>query len=386
MRLFSFVGEASVNVLRSLRLVAIHNKQFFLKLRYDLGRELVVLISSLVLLGLFVYIFRDFLTEKLKVIPPEAQAGIAQSFALILLMLTGLAFASPIYKLWRDEPTLRSLAYRSGEEPGVIRNFLLIQTLSIFVLYFGAYWSLVGLRFGNWSLITACLLQGASILFAGGRFLFFGIRKPKEDAFKPLLDDRQNTRRRTMTSWRIKQITLRNRLARLCLALSLVISAASAVFLFSGTPFALSVLLSMASGLLVAAALSFQLEEDMRAIWFEKQIASSHEEYVAAYQSISLSLGLALAGFITVLCLPALLSLSLSDALKLGVIAAIFPAIFPAVMFQIAPERPILQIMTIALIGLFLGTAVFAHWASLIILPIAIVYAKQYQSNNFYRS
>jgi len=55
-------------------------------------------------------------------------------------------------------------------------------------------------------------------------------------------------------------------------------------------------------------------------------------------------------------------------------------------MFQIAAERPSLQIMTIALIGLFLGTAIFAHWGAIALLPIALTYAKQYQQNNFYRS
>ncbi len=142
----------------------------------------------------------------------------------------------------------------------------------------------------------------------------------------------------------------------------------------------------MGSGNLIAAAPSFQLQEDMRAIWFERQIACSHEEYVAVYQKICVRLALGF-GLSAVLIAFATRGLEAPvETLKLMAITALFPLLLPAVMFQIAAERPSLQIMTISLIGLFLGTAIFAHWAAIALLPIALTYAKQYQQNNFYRS
>lgn len=375
-----------MNFLRSLRLVRTHNKQFFLKLRYDLGRELVVLISSLVLLGLFAYIFRDFLNEKLKVIPAEQQAGIARAFALGLLMILGAVLAAPVHKLWKEEPGLRSFALRSGENPATVRLFLLLQTALLLILPYVFYWRFAGIPWGHWTFREALVLQTLSLIITGVRYFFFSEKKEKEDKCKPLLDDRPDTRAKAMRLWRIRQIFLRNRLAKLCLGLAVFLQIGSALLLGQGAPFALAVLLAMASGLLTAAAPSFQLEEDMRAIWFERQIACSHEEYVEAYQGISFQLALILG----LLALAAgFLGRGLEaplETLKLAAIAGLFPAMFPAVMFQIAPERSLLQIMTIALVGLFLGTAIFAHWASLVILPIAMIYAKQYQRNNFYRS
>lgn len=375
-----------MNVRRSLRLVGTHNKQFFLKLRYDLGRELVVLICSIVLLGLFAYIFRDFLNEKLKVIPAPKQASIAQMFAGLLLLVLGPWIASPIRRLWREESGLGQFALRSGETPSTVTLFLTLQTLVLLIIPYALYWRFVGLSWGHWTLGSALGMQAFSLLLAGIRFFLLGERREREDHFKPLLSDTKTSRLKAMTLWRTKQMFLRNRLAKLCLAIALGVELASAILLWQNAPFALAVLLAMGAGLLTAAACSFQLEEDMRAIWFERQIAGSHDEYVAAYQRISVEIGLILA-LITLACgfigrgFQAPL-----ETLKLGAIAALFPLLFPAVMFQIAAERSALQIMTISLLGLFLGTAIFAHWASIIILPIAMIYAKQYQKNNFYRS
>jgi hypothetical protein len=375
-----------VNFFRALRLVGTHNKQYFLRLRHDLGRELVVLISSLVLLGLFAYIFRDFLNEKLKVIPAEQQAGIARLFAFSLLMVLGPWIASPIRKLWRQEPSLRSFALRSGENPSTVRLYLIVQTSLIVLLSYTFYWRYVGLPWGRWSLAGSLTWLSLSLALGLMRLAFFGEAKSRDDTFRPLLDDGESTRLQTIRLWRTRQIYLRNRLAKLCLALALLVQVASGLLLAQGAPLALAILLAMVTGLLTAAAPSFQLEEDMRAIWFERQIACSHDEYLSAYQAISVRLALLVAIATIVAAFLGRGTELPFDSLKVAAVASLFPLMFPAVMFQIAPERSILQIMTIALIGLFLGTAIFAHWASIILVPIAVTYAKQYQKNNFYRS
>lgn len=373
-----------MSISRSLRLALYHNKQFFLKLRYDLGRELVVLISSTVLLGLFAYIFRDFLNDKLRAIPSGEQAAIARAFATVLALLVGPIIAAPIHALWREEPSLKSFATRSGEEPQTVLGFLFLQTVLLVSLAYFVFWKFIGIPWGQWSVTSIILWQSLSLLL--GALRLFLHKEKDAKAFKALLDDKQSTRINTLTDWRWRQIFLRNRIAKLCLGLAFFLQLAGGVLLYMHAPFALAVLIAMASGLLIACAPSFQLEEDMRAIWFERQIACSHEEYVAVYQRIAYRLA---AGFGLSAIIIAFAGRGFDAApetLKLLAITALFPLLLPAVMFQIAPERPMLQIMTIALIGLFLGTAIFAHWAALIVLPIALTYAKQYQQNNFYRS
>ncbi|MBC7533402.1 MAG: hypothetical protein H7318_17660 [Oligoflexus sp.] len=373
-----------MSIFRSLRLVGYHNKQFFLKLRYDLGRELVVLISSVVLLGLFAYIFRDFLNDKLRAIPHAEQVSIARAFATVILLLIGPVIAAPIHSLWRDEPSLRSFAFRSGESPAAIKAFLLIQSLILMAFAYFMYWRFIGIPWGKWSSESVWLWQNLSLALGVLRLILH--REKPAKTFKPLLDDRASTRVHTLFAWRWKQIFLRNRLAKLCLGIAFFLQLASGALLLLHAPFPLAILIAMGSGLLIACAPSFQLQEDMRAIWFERQIACSHEEYVAVYQKICVRLAVGFGLTAVIIGFATRGFLHPEETLKLFVITALFPLLLPAVMFQIAAERPSLQIMTIALIGLFLGTAIFAHWGAVALLPIALTYAKQYQQNNFYRS
>lgn len=372
---------------RSFRLVLLQNKQSLLRLRYDLGRELVVIISSAVLLGLFAYIFHDFLTEKLAVIPDEQRLRISSGFAAILLLILGPWLGSLLDRLWRQDPSLAAFARRSGENPQTIGRYLGLQTLVILVLGYGLYWMSVGRLWANWTLVNTVLLQVFSLVFAAVRFRF-GSRSQSDREMKPILSEGNQDRKKTLVAWRWHQMIQRNRLARACLLAALLLQIVTGVLLYLGAPFPLAVLLSMVVGLLASCAPAFQLEEDMRAIWFERQMGCSHEEYVAVYQRLCLilSTSLTLSMSLLFLCSASLPRIPWHEGLKLGVISGLFPALLPAIMFQLAPERPILQLMIIGLVGLFLGTAVFAHWGFFALIPIALTYAKQYQQNNFYRS
>ncbi|RZA13441.1 MAG: hypothetical protein EOP10_29730 [Proteobacteria bacterium] len=266
----------------------------------------------------------------------------------------------------------------------MIRTFLVVQTFILLISGYAIYWQLVGRPWGRWSFPTLLMWQGISLVFAAIRFALY--KDKPLPSFKPLLSDAQATRIQTLIDWRWKQIFLRNRIAKLCLGLAFALQIVSGILLFLGAPFPLAVLLAMASGILLACGPSFQLQEDMRAIWFERQVGSSHEEYVSVYQRICLRLALVFGLSALIIAFASRGFEAPIETLKLFAITALYPVLLPAVMFQIAPERPTLQIMTMTLIGLFLGTAIFAHWASVVIIPIAMTYAKQYQQNNFYRS
>lgn len=371
----------------SLRLLFLQNKQLALRLRYDLGRELVVIISSAVLLGLFAYIFHDFLTDKLTVIPDEQRLRITSGFAAVVLLLLGPWLGSRLDRLWRQDPSLAAFARRSGEEPKAIDRYLGLQTILLFVLGYGFFWLLIGRYWARWSWPTTGILQAASIAFAGGRFRYGHIVNHEKE-MDPILKDKEESRGKTLFGWRWFQMIKRNRLARACLIAAFVLQGFLGLLLYAGAPFSLAVLLSMIIGLLASCAPAFQLEEDMRAIWFERQMGCSHEEYVDVYQRLCLLLAL-IFGVTSMLAFGLSMAwthISWLEALKLAPISGLFPALLPAVMFQLAPERPILQLMIIGLVGLFLGTAIFAHWGFLALVPIALSYAKKYQQNNFYRS
>jgi hypothetical protein len=375
---------------RILALTYQHNKQNIIRIRYDWGRELVVITSTGILLGLFYYIFHDFLQSKLSDLPAGLRLSIADRLIGAVLLGLGLWVTARLQNLFKDEPGWAQFALRSGEVPAVVAGFRRLQALIILVFSFGFFWVLVAPPFVQWSLAHCLLLQTASL---GLGVIFHLLTRNQQNTerkqnLKPILNDEPSSRRLTLRSWRWFQMLRRNRFSRLCLALSLLVQLLIGIMHSLAWPLFLTVLATMLASALLAWAVAFQLEEDMRAVWFERQLGCSHEEFVAVYQQLCWMLGLAMAALTFFLLLiggvPA--RDPLSEWLKLLPIAALFPLITPSIMFQVAPDRPLLQILISSLIGLFLGTAIYAHILSIIAVAMAIHYAKNYQKDNFYRS
>jgi hypothetical protein len=366
---------------RIVSLIFQHNKQSFTRIRYDWGRELLVMASTGILLGLFYYMFHDFLQDKLNDLPTSFRDMIAQRLRTAVMLSLGLWVGGRLANLYRDEPGWAHFALRAGEEPAVVHAFRLGQSLLLILVSYGIFWHFFAPELS---------LQLGSLALAIASFAIMHYKKPsgREEALKPILRDVTESRERTLFSWRWFQMVQRNRLCRLCLGISLVLQLSIGVMHGLGWPLVLTVLATMLASAILAWAVAFQLEEDMRAVWFERQLGCSHEEFVKVYQEICWMLGLGAAALSLVAALVSGLPSRepLWEWLKLLPIAALFPIITPAVMFQVAPERPLLQILITGLIGLFLGTAIYAHYLSILLVPIAITYAKNYQKDNFYRS
>ncbi len=375
---------------RILALIVHHNKQNLIRIRYDWGREMLVLSSTGILLGLFYYIFHDFLHTKLNDLPESLRQGISTRLMATVLLGLGAWIAGRLAQLFKDQPGWALFALRSGEQPSVVDAFRRCQALLILVLSYGFFWLALAPSFVHWSLQDSVILQSSSLAIAA--LLFFFMRKNPAPGpskwLQPILNDKLVSRAQTLRTWRWYQMLRRNRLCRLCLGLSAFVQILIGIMHGLGWPLFLCVLATMLASALLAWAVAFQLEEDMRAVWFERQLGCSHEEFVRVYQELCWFLGLGLA----------LLSLALaliggvaarepaSEWLKLLPIACLFPVITPSIMFQVAPDRPLLQILITSLIGLFLGTAIYANVLAIFLVAVAIHYAKTYQKDNFYRS
>ena len=373
-----------------LRLLFLQNKQSLIRLRYDVGRELVVLLSGTVLLGLFYYMFHDFLHEKLSGVSPAFRASLGHQLIIILLLLLGPLAAGGVRGLWQKGPGWIAFGSRSGERQSVIQSFRWIQSVLTFLVAYGLFFAIVipGFGFDGQSQSRLWPWVLLSLGLAAARLLLLQPYDPGEgkgSELRPMLSDNQQSRKATLLLWRWHQVLRRNRMARLCLGLTSLLSFIVALMLLSSWPFFLAILITMVASLALACAVAFQLEEDMRSVWFERQIGCSHEEFVAVYQSLCYGIGAAFG--VAMFAIAFLLHPTLgTDGWKIMPIAALFPSLLPAVMFQLAPDRPLLQILVTALIGLFLATAIFAHGAALALVPLVIYYAKHYQKDNFYRT
>jgi hypothetical protein len=58
----------------------------------------------------------------------------------------------------------------------------------------------------------------------------------------------------------------------------------------------------------------------------------------------------------------------------------------PGLLFQIDPRRPAVQILIVFMAGLFIGTAVIAHWLAVLLIPLLATWAQRYQADRFYRA
>ena len=74
------------------------------------------------------------------------------------------------------------------------------------------------------------------------------------------------------------------------------------------------------------------------------------------------------------------------EPLKLVLIGATPCLLLTAIMFQVDPKRPGIQLITSFIISLFIGTAIFASWLSVLLIPVIIYYSHNYQKDAYFKS
>ena len=138
----------------------------------------------------------------------------------------------------------------------------------------------------------------------------------------------------------------------------------------------------MISSIAISWSLSFQLQEDMNHSWVEKSMGVAQYEVENAYfyTGLYLAAPIAIAFFISIFYSYD----SITAAIQAASICISAPILFHSIMFQIEPKKPIIQILCSVLIVLFIGTAIFAHPLSALIIPVVIYYGRQHQTDQYY--
>ena len=361
------------------------------RVRHDLAAEITVLICAAVIVGLFIYVFRDFLTVKLQSLNAQAARIGATGFALLLLASVSVVIAAGRSRHRADPQSLGSLLLRLGEDARCVSTYEHVRSLCQIAVAYAVTWWIVWRWFVRWDLTTAIAIQvfALAALMGSARWRHVSIRA--EDVRAPIITPAEaaGSRSEALFLWRWRQLIRRNRAARAAFiaagALGLVIAACGLM----GLPVIVAMALSIVLGTFAAMTLPFQLQEDLRYSWAEQGMGVSHAEIAVSYQKIGtlVALGAGLVACSTYL-VGALVAGSpvTMEAAKLIATAAVGPALMPGLLFQIDPRRPLIQILVVFLAGLFIGTAVAAHWLGVALIPIAAVYAQRYQAGRFYRA
>jgi len=289
-----------------------------------------------------------------------------------------------------------NMAKRLGETKANINTFIYLRSILIYVLCFSITWLFIERFLVSWPIPTKIIIQILATIgilaIARISLLWSSLPTKTSEVLNKIADIKPTNKITALTNWRLKEIFVRNHLTQIALLISILFSLFTAILIAKSTPEVAFIFSGFVAGYFSALCIAFQLQEDLKYAWVERFMGVSHSEFISAYTRTSLVTGFSAA------CLPTLTFLSIhiltntldinniSTALKLYVMISLPSYITPMLMFQIDGRKAAIQAINIGLIGLFLITAIYAHWLGVIALIIFRYYAITYQDGRFYRA
>ena len=159
-------------MIRALSLLKIVITGALNRLRFDLAREIVVLISGGVVVATFAYIINDFLNVQIQGLSQVMRDRFAEPLAVGLLLVCAFKAGAFIRAEWSNSETPSRMANFLGERPETIRIYKTLHALLVLLVLHGGGWWLA-LRFfirpaTNWIIERSCfsmlsVLAGCSI-------------------------------------------------------------------------------------------------------------------------------------------------------------------------------------------------------------------------------
>lgn len=345
------------------------------RVRYDLGKEITVLLCALVVAATFAYVFHDFLNQAVAAISSTMRDSFAHTAALLCTTIVVFRFGKFLRHASHDRYC--QLQRQLGAEPSQLRCFLLLR----------GSWALL-LSAAAIVLLCHLLLRVPSfmpLLYVSPPALLLGAYLARRT--RPMLQ--HQPRQHTLFSWRWQQILQGERLLLAC-AVGAALSCLPLSYL--NAPLQLFGCGALVCGLLASFSLASQAARDAQFAWAERNFGISHGQYISTCEKIGVSLALccalccALCFIIGQLLWAEPMLPLLPVVLKIVLLAALAPLLMPLLLFQIEVRRPAVQFITATLCALFIGTAILASWFSVLLYPLLRWYALQYSDGRFYRA
>ena len=344
------------------------------RVRYDLGKEITVLLCAFVVAATFFYVFHDFLNHTVAAISATMRNSFAHTAALLCTIITAFKLGKFLRRATSD-PYLQ-LQHQLGAEPHQRHLFIALR----------CSWALL-LSSASLALLYLALLRPTSFVMPLLSFplaLLLGIAFAHHA--RPL--PQRRVRHHTLFSWRWQQILHGE---RLLLGIAACIALTCYPLSCFNAPLPVFACVALLCGLITSFTLATQAARDAQFSWAEKNFGISHTQYMQVCEKIGASLALACMSFFVfcfissqLLCAHPTLPL-LTATLKVLLLAALAPLLMPSLLLQIDVRRPTVQFITATLCSLFIGTAILAHWFSILLYPLRW-YALRYSQGRFYRA
>ncbi len=373
-------------------------RQQLRRLTFSMGHLLTTAIGSCVTLALFMYIFGDFLREKLPQTNSDAAESIRFYFVFVLILAAGvtiykwcdnLLFNTNGWVYYLQSVGIHRTAIRHGSNTAFYTMIIMSNLVSTLLIktFFGL------LATGHY--LCMILVVVVSIFIVGKKIVKPDPVETGEDL--PHVTN-QNFSLVTWRERRLKGNEWRGSSLRLLAGILIVIGPAA---ILTEKSVELVQLSSLFGGIILSWIVPIVIQEDLRFTWLERQAAISHRQWINAWQriftkwSIRCFLVSITTSMVVYLCAiyfrqagqqTLQLDQMAINAMIAGAMAAFPVWLAPAFVLQIDGRQIATNIVMLTLIGIFVGTAVIA-------LPILVPgiwllghEAHRYQEGRFARA
>ena len=367
---------------RAFQLLLFDVRAVLHRLRHDLGKEITVLLASLILLATFGYIFNDFLNIQIAALSAAMRDTVALVVAGVFCLAAAAATAKTLRRAASDNASTRAMAKILGEAPEILTRYTILHAITIVLLIHGAAWLIIFRFLVNASLFSFGLVELVMLVIT-----WIGAQISPRTLGSTRAGPTILRQRAPLVAWRLTLHLQRNRGHQLLYGLSLAFVVLGSLAFRGGAPLLAPVATALAAGVLLAAILAFSLARDLEHAWIEHALGVSHDEMVTAYELFAIALVIP-AALVAAVCTAwaAPDAESLATAWKPAAILAVTPLFAPYMLFQIDARRPGINMIGLTIIGLFLGTAIFAHGLAVLLPLIAKAGIASNQANRFHRA
>ena len=362
------------------------------RIAYDFAREIVVGVSALVLGGLFLYIFNDFINFKVLSRSAASHRVLAQGAAIIMLLMITLFIGGRLAAEKAGRGVFGRFLGSMAEDRSLIRAFLLMRATTLLVIGYGGCWLLIDRYFGVFSFQAIASIQ---LVLLTSLALSHFIHAPHGRAQRgpdPLISLTETIRlspRAVLLRWRGRQMLYRNRASRLSLFIAMIFLLLTLISGQAAAPFLAPAAACLFVSIFLGAAMCLQIAEDLKCGWLEPFMGVSHRMFLTSYYMVGAILGgvfAMTAGLSCAMHHDVDWSTTIIQAFKLGAIIMVCPLLIPSLAFQLDARRPLLTVFACTLVALFIATAIYINLGGIMILPVVVYYADDYQKNRFYTS
>ncbi|MCY4381376.1 MAG: hypothetical protein OXC40_07420 [Proteobacteria bacterium] len=388
-----------------LRLFRLWLHSLMTRFRYHLGYHLFFAISFITIGSIFFYIFSDFFSDKLPQINQEIVGQANLGFSVLMTILSSITICGlirseniPLHNITAIDATRLSLSrwsLRYGESHGPIMIFKTLRGMIITLIIAGGIWFICRRYFSTdpkmWWTFSHIAMSFLAMILG-----FFWPKKPLSDqttntmmSSSILGQHRQKITHRgwLLSQWRRHLLWFHFPVSKTLLRLAII-----TILLLLPLSFVVSWLELLAgawlAGLLATYAIYAFEADALRSSSYEKNAGMSHHDYCVALWNVCGSVALIFFGLtLVVLGGSAFFSdqINVLLACKIGT-ATMIPIIsVPCLILQVDGKRPILNTLMTILVSLFCISAILAHFASILVLPVMIIYTWNVGKNRFYR-